>query len=707
MPNKIEPLKKQIEHFFEEKKFKKIIDLLTNDTLEQYSDADLYAWKARALFRNKGDENEILLFAQKAIQTDGNGWLGYIARGCAWGYKKEYDKAILDYNKAIELNPDNAISYNNRGNIWDKQKEYDKAIQDYSKAIELNPGDAITYYNRGNIWDKQKEYDKAIQDYSKAIELNPMYADAFCNRGNTWSNKKEYLKALHDYNKAIKLNPHDATALNNRGNSWDKEKEHHKAIQDYNKAIELNSNYAAAYYNRANSWIKEKEYDKAIQDYNKTIEISPDFGAAYFNLALTYETKKKLDLSLAFFTKAKESNHRVEHAESKIKDIQERIAANLASDLSNSILKIKSIVSAIRTKSLAGSEVARVVHYSKLPVADIITKDCHSRLHYSNVIYMNDPQEGKIFVEYLNDKEITDWLEKSSYKNESTIFLGSFLPANEGDENDDNAEDQLLMWRTYGKNEHGLDAAGCNLVIDAAFFDSGEKKAEDIPTTFAEIKKAIEDGFRFTEDNRNSLLKVQYIRKGKIKGDENGILKKLVDYLKDEIKSLIEKIGDDSTALEGKLYTESKIFDALQEVCHLFKSADYAFEKEVRIIRTEPRCSNNIEYYKNAENKEPMPPRHFYIKSEKRILPYLKKIHLGPKVKDATHWSLHLDYSLRKAAETEEEEIKELSNLAGTFNVEENLRLANLNKFFAGREISSELIKPNEIEIIPSKCRFI
>ncbi len=39
--------------------------------------------------------------------------------------------------------------------------------------------------------------------------------------------------------------------------------------------------------------------------------------------------------------------------------------------------------------------VPKVAHYTKLKVADILTSADESRMRYYNVVYMNDPEEGK------------------------------------------------------------------------------------------------------------------------------------------------------------------------------------------------------------------------------------------------------------------------------------------------------------------------
>ncbi len=210
-----------------------------------------------------------------AISLEPNDALAFYNSGCAWYYKKEYDKAIADYNEAIRLNPRYVLAFNDRGNAWSAKKEYDRAIADYNEAIRLDPKNHDLHYNRGNAWSAKKQYDKAIADYNEAIRLDPNDSEAFKNRGNAWSAMKDYDKAIADYSEVIRLDPKKNDGYFNRGNAWCSKKEYDKAIPDYTEAIRLDPNDAAAFNNRGSAWRSQKEYDKAIADYNETIRLDP------------------------------------------------------------------------------------------------------------------------------------------------------------------------------------------------------------------------------------------------------------------------------------------------------------------------------------------------------------------------------------------------------------------------------------------------
>ena len=66
---KIKDLIKKTEEFFQQEKYQEIIDLLPDETLNQYQDSDLFAWKAWANFRLP-DADKALDCAEKALKIN-------------------------------------------------------------------------------------------------------------------------------------------------------------------------------------------------------------------------------------------------------------------------------------------------------------------------------------------------------------------------------------------------------------------------------------------------------------------------------------------------------------------------------------------------------------------------------------------------------------------------------------------------------------
>lgn len=298
-----EELIKQTDELNEAKKYQEVIDLLTDEVLEERQSAELHTERARA-HSGLSEQEKQWQDCHKAIVLNPNYFKAYSSRGKYWLGKNEYNRALEDFDQAIQLNPDYATAFSNRGHVWYDKGEYDRAIEDVTRAIEIKPDEAIFFLNRGLAWSKKGEHDKAITDFDLAIHLNPNDATFFNERGIVWDKKGQHNKAIEDFDYAIELNPQYAVAFSNRGNAWGQKGEYDKAITDYNQAIHLKPDYADAFINRGNAWNQKGDYDKAITDFECANRINSLVSSAYFGLGTAYFKKNIYNLSESHYKRS-------------------------------------------------------------------------------------------------------------------------------------------------------------------------------------------------------------------------------------------------------------------------------------------------------------------------------------------------------------------------------------------------------------------
>lgn len=563
-------------------------------------------------------------------------------------------KALFDkgqYKAIIELLPDNLLDkYNNAGlYIWCYEgyyglSELDKAINCATKAIAAEPTNYFYYFKRAFAWQIKNEYDKAIDDYNEAIKFGTgqPQGDLYYNRGLMFYGKKEYDNALADYDNALKSNE-DPDFYTARGVIWYNKNEFDKAIDDYDKAIGIKEKDALAYSNRGAAYFAKTDFQKAIEDYKEAILLDKRFNFLEDNIK---RAKEKL-----------EERKTIDQSNAEPSDKKEKITIDTEIDI---------LINTIR--DLSKSEVKTVVHYTKVMVADIYVKSKNAKMHYSNAIYMNDPMEGKIFFTYLNDEDIEEAYYNGEKRTETSVYLGSFLPAEENDGKISH-EDELVMWRTYGKDEAGREAAGCSILLDSNFFKMPKTKPvssndKETPTF---------------KDRSEELLNVVYIKhqrdQKKITNDTKGRIEAAMKSLKQQLIKIIRLRNKYDRQNDFYKEIENTIFKQLSTISYLFKSADYDFEHEVRVITYMPRDSDSIKFREMTEANSPC--KRFHIESYNDILPFVKKIYLGPKVVNDQQWSLYFDYEIRQRA-------KETAALTPPPYV----------------------IKASDIEIMKSDCRF-
>ncbi len=264
--------------------------------------------------------------------------------------------------------------------------------------------------------------------------------------------------------------------------------------------------------------------------------------------------------------------------------------------------------------------------------------------------------EGKVFFDFLDDEKITQAYLEGEKRNEISVYLGSFLPA-ENSEKGKSHDDELVMWRTYGKDENGNEAAGCSIVLSCEFFihknkqpltKNSKPEIEKVNSNLAVIKEEYSKHKINDEDLLNVIYLEIHDKQKYIRNDPQKKIKEALDELKSQLKKMITLRNGRNTKREFKEYIENTIFKQLSEISYLFKSADYIYENEVRVIKYVSRDSDSIKF---REIKEPNAPRkRFYIESNNEILPYIRKIYLGPKVENHQQWSLFLDFEIRQRA---------------------------------------------------------
>ena len=600
--------------YYKDNDFKSIEKLLTDKVLEANKNPDLYAFRAAGFYENQDFENAYK-YAQLAIELSDQNKYGFLERGKAFLGKGDGVNAINDFGQAINLDKNFAEAFYFLGLANFLIGNFRGAIEDFNQAVAINDNYYQAYCDRGLVYFTVGEHDKAREDFDKSIQTNDKYAIAYYNKGLLAQQLLKYDDAIKDYTNAIKNDKKLAIAYNNRGNIYLNREKYDVAVKDFDKAIKLNPKLAVAYLNRGIIFNQQLKYDDAHRDFEKAKTLfatDARINEQYLNLL-----EEKMEL-----IKEKKS------------DKQRDLSTSGEVDLANVKLNLEENIDLHidRIRKAAKSDVKNVVHYTKLLVADIYVKSTNVKMHYSNSIYMNDPTEGRVLFEYLDDDGIKMAYDNGERFSESSIYLGSFLPTEDDPENVGH-EDELVMWRTYGKDENGKEAAGCSVLIDSTFFKA-QNSADAV----------------VADDPSNVLLNVIYVKnqqKQKVLqiAEDSGIQKALID-IKAELNLLINMKSGKSVTDSFRAEIDKSVFKRLSGITYLFKSADYEYEHEVRIIKYMARNSDAIKSMAQTETDKPS--KRFYIESLNYVLPYIKKIFLGPKVENHQQWSLYFDFEIRQ-----------------------------------------------------------
>ncbi len=629
----------QCRQLMDKRQFKAALALLEEqpkaftDKLEYYLlQSEVYYYLA------KGEQT--LEAAQMALGIDQKNARALWCRGNAYRDLKRYAEAITDYEAAIALAPNFAKPHHGLGNAYKDQKEYAKAIEQYELAIEKDPNNAAAYNNLGIVYYEQKEYAKAIEKYELAIEKDPDNAVVYYNLGLVYYDQKDYTQAIEQYRLAIAKDPDYLAPYNSLGSVYHRKREYVKAIANYTQAIEKAPHVALYFRNRGDAYRAIQNYDKAIADYDRALALNPEdyWVSQRRNEALALQGKYQ---AIKAAPEDKEKSSVPEFIKALIDEKLQAEGEEIKEQVTILGVTVATAVNDIRTMAFTEAR-EPVAHYTKLLVANIIVNKPTdtSKLRYYNVAYMNDPEEGKVLLQMLADiggedfKKIGSCFDAGKIREDNNVYLGSFVPVSH--------QDELVMWRTYGK-ENNVEASGCSIVIAPNFFDGENGPLQrDFGNNDGKAMAAASTDIR----EKEALYGVVYYNK---KLGSEGIIAPKADEIRKGLKKLTKALHNLVALKEEKdpksdlaSVVNRVVFRTLSEIRYLFKSADYSFENELRVIQYVNGESDRVQIDETGGL-----PHRLYIESGQSLKPSLQKIILGPKVANPDQW-LYLEVKMKK-----------------------------------------------------------
>lgn len=227
-------------------------------------------------------------------------------------------------------------------------------------------------------------------------------------------------------------------------------------------------------------------------------------------------------------------------------------------------------------------------HYTSAKVLQLLLKQkeekekysIESRSRLSNVNYMNDPSEGKVLDQFL---QMDSTFQQLSLK-PSPWFLMSLTTA----------IDKLSMFSQYGDRAEGvclvLNSDDFSKVVFSSDIEwltisknSNNDEEEDISRETTKIKDFIyRIGYLSTQSDVDAVLKPEY---------NTCLDEEEVEVINNSLLTLKEKVEGIDKVKESILY--EKVDECLEEIRYLFKSADYSYESELRVLKYMPLEPDN------------------------------------------------------------------------------------------------------------------
>jgi len=262
-----------------------------------------------------------------------------------------------------------------------------------------------------------------------------------------------------------------------------------------------------------------------------------------------------------------------------------------------------------------------VTHYTGLSITKILVLGEKALFRLSEGAFLNDTSEGRELFNFLPSLlPISNKSDGTKAKPFTTKpFIGSFVSQTQ--------HDDLTLWRMYGK-EDKEEAKGCAITIDSQELLESLKNALTMNDKGETIQKLDEEFSFYRVAYRKSDKEKFVIPNAPEKEDTLNIL------MTDLYKRIEEFVVKNNQPAEIQ-----NVVELLNRIAYLFKSFEYQYENEIRLV------VNGIGFLKNI-NVDFIPPKVFI--NLVAIRPFIRRITLGPKVEKAEEWASAFYYSLDK-----------------------------------------------------------
>ena len=501
--------------------------------------------------------------------------------------------------------------YENSLNLFEKLYAIIKEGEQKSKEI-LDALNSI-----GCCYVSIMQFEKAYKAFKEATEIDSDYAIAYNNWAYTIAvecdtlpkgdiRQQKLQEALAYINDAIQLNVSDVSFISNRAFIEYELGQYKQVIRDFKRAKEISKKYADI------STIIKLTIDSRIMlsiDFPEQYHI--DFVDLYDDLCHIYNNEIGVD---RFYFEALDVYNKIHSYENA-----ENVKA-VTSELMLLEFYIKELMASIAVRN----PYQKIYYYTSMDSLQKLLSDENATVNYRLPIFsanhMNDPSEGqeleKAFFQYVGDKLMVQDLfnhcdkfsdEKRRRLEAEFTFLKAFT------KNDDS----LPMWVHYAN-----EGKGCCVKVNSRFFTNFDSDLSDNEKTLT--SNPFDYGY--------CLYEILYIQDGKIANTVPNRVKELYANIFDKI-SLLSSIYVNlcQDARKAVIFALSKIINKLR---YLFKSIDYIYEQEMRIVLNRPLSDlkrDDIDIQMTSSTTENPIPKVF-IYTDKSLS--IEEIILGPKVNE-------------------------------------------------------------------------
>jgi len=143
---------------------------------------------------------------------------GYLGRGEARFWLKEWNAALGDFDHALVINPELAEAHAWRGHLLSERGEHEAAVEALRQAVALDDANPWNHYTLACALLAGGNPDEARIEFTVALTLDDRFIDAYVGRAMTQAELDDFETAQADMNSALAIASYDPVVLN--GQAW-------------------------------------------------------------------------------------------------------------------------------------------------------------------------------------------------------------------------------------------------------------------------------------------------------------------------------------------------------------------------------------------------------------------------------------------------------------------------------------------------------
>ena len=262
----MENLKKQAIDSFNNKNYKKSLEIFLTILKKEPKSIDILMFTANNYMQIKDYENA-LIYLEKLIQLNQKLPQIYYNRGICLNMLGKTQDAIDNFKEALSLKNNFFESYIQLGQLLKKENLLDDALSIYKSALTNVIQKDLINVNISEIYYIKKNYQLSKKFAEEALNLNPKNYFAMINIANCFMELGEVDKGIIELEKAKKINNSFPMIYNNLGFCYKVLGNNEKAAANYQKAIKLNPNLHDAYFNLSHIQLSENNFKDGWNNY--------------------------------------------------------------------------------------------------------------------------------------------------------------------------------------------------------------------------------------------------------------------------------------------------------------------------------------------------------------------------------------------------------------------------------------------------------